>query len=97
MLTEVLVGRGLGLAVLILFGDGIDHDWRSPALVRFIDLPAGAFVDDGFGPGAVMSKAMNSIFSIREFQSKNRRLGLVLAMALVLYIGAVIVLTRKFW
>jgi len=37
-----------------------------------------------------MSKAMNSIFSIREFQSKNRRLGYALATALVLYIGAVI-------
>jgi hypothetical protein len=37
-----------------------------------------------------MSKEMNSIFSIREYQGKNRRLGSVLVTALVLYIGAVI-------
>jgi hypothetical protein len=37
-----------------------------------------------------MSKTMNNIFSIREFRGKNRRLGSVLATALVLYIGAVI-------
>jgi hypothetical protein len=33
---------------------------------------------------------MNTIFSIREDRGKNRRLGTVLATALVLYIGAVI-------
>jgi len=37
-----------------------------------------------------MSKTMNSIFSIRENRGKNRRLGSVLAIALMLYIGAVI-------
>jgi hypothetical protein len=37
-----------------------------------------------------MSKTMNSIFSLREYRGKNRRLGSVLAIALVLYIGAVI-------
>jgi hypothetical protein len=37
-----------------------------------------------------MSKTMNNIFSIREYGGKNRRLGLLLAAALVLYIGAVI-------
>ncbi|HUC98704.1 MAG TPA: hypothetical protein VMR88_09490 [Candidatus Polarisedimenticolaceae bacterium] len=37
-----------------------------------------------------MSKTMNSIFSIRENRGKNRRLGSVLATALVLYIAAVI-------
>ncbi|HEU4637844.1 MAG TPA: hypothetical protein VFS84_03260, partial [Candidatus Binatia bacterium] len=69
---------------------GIDLDWRSPVIIRFIDLSAGAVVNDGLGPGAVMSKTMNSIFSIRENRGKNRRLGSVLAIALVLYIGAVI-------
>ncbi|HEX6435902.1 MAG TPA: hypothetical protein VF182_02145 [Candidatus Binatia bacterium] len=37
-----------------------------------------------------MTKTMNSIFSIRENQAKNRRLGFVLAAAVVLYIGAII-------
>jgi hypothetical protein len=37
-----------------------------------------------------MSKTMNGIFSVREDRGKNRRLGSVLALALVLYIGAVI-------
>ena len=37
-----------------------------------------------------MSKTMNSIFSLRENRHKNRRLGSVLAIALLLYIGAVI-------
>jgi hypothetical protein len=37
-----------------------------------------------------MSKMMNNIFSMREDRGKNRRLGSVLAAALVLYIGAVI-------
>ncbi|HEX6173005.1 MAG TPA: hypothetical protein VF089_03245, partial [Candidatus Binatia bacterium] len=72
------------------FGNGIEFDWRPPAIIRVIDLFAGAFVDDGLGPGAAMSKMMNSIFSIREYRGKNRRLGSVLATALVLYIGAVI-------
>jgi hypothetical protein len=33
---------------------------------------------------------MNSIFSLKENRGKNRRLGSVLATALLLYIGAVI-------
>ncbi len=37
-----------------------------------------------------MSKTMNSIFSLKENRGKNRRLGSVLVMALLLYIGAVI-------
>jgi hypothetical protein len=37
-----------------------------------------------------MTKTMNSIFSIRENQAKNRRLGSVLAAAVILYIGAII-------
>jgi len=37
-----------------------------------------------------MNKTMNDIFSIRENEGKNRRLGFALAAALMLYIGAVI-------
>ena len=37
-----------------------------------------------------MNETMSSIFSIRENRDKNRRLGFVLATALVLYIAAVI-------
>jgi hypothetical protein len=37
-----------------------------------------------------MSKTMNSIFSAREYRGKNRRLGSLLATALLLYLGAVI-------
>jgi hypothetical protein len=37
-----------------------------------------------------MTKTMNSIFSIRENQAKNRRLGSVLAVAVILYIAAII-------
>jgi hypothetical protein len=38
-----------------------------------------------------MSKTMNNIFSIRENEGKNRRLGSLLTAALLLYIGAIIV------
>lgn len=37
-----------------------------------------------------MNKTMNDIFSIRENEGKNRRLGFTLAAAIMLYIGAVI-------
>jgi hypothetical protein len=37
-----------------------------------------------------MSKTMNNIYSIRENEDKNRRLGSLLTAALLLYIGAVI-------
>ena len=37
-----------------------------------------------------MNKTMNDIFSIRENEGKNRRLGFALAAAIMLYIGAVI-------
>ena len=37
-----------------------------------------------------MTQTMNTIFSIRENQAKNRRLGFVLAVAVVLYISVII-------
>ena len=73
------LASGIGLAMESTLA------WRAPAAVCLVDLFAGAFAGDGVGSCSAMSELLMDQFgSVRR---RNRRLGLILALLIVLYIA----------
>ena len=67
---------------------GVNADGRAPAAVCLANLFAGALAGDGVGSCSIMSELLMDQFG--GVRRKNRRVGLILALLIVLYIAAVI-------